>query len=474
MAFNSFAFFAFLGAVYGAYLTLGRRAQNALLLAASYAFYAFWDWRFVGLLWLSTALAYSLGRALGATDDVRRRRLLLWTGVACNVALLGVLKYADFFVGSFVEALAALGIRTSWTSLHIVLPVGISFYTFQSLGYVIDVYRRRVDPTRDPLDLALFVAFFPLLVAGPIERATHLLPQLRAARTVSTELALRGGYLILLGLFKKVVVADGLAPTVDAVFERAVPASGSQVLCALYLFCLQIYADFSGYSDIARGVAKLFGIELIKNFKTPYFSASPAEFWTRWHISLSSWVRDYLYTPMAVHFMRKSDRKIEEFKPHLYAMVLMGLWHGAAWTYVAWGVFHGVLLIVWAALRWPRRARALRTRVPRALWGLVFFHLTCIAMLIFRATSLAQVATFMQALVTDFGRAGPQLAPPPLAALLGVPVLVALDWLSFRNSSERFYEKWPAPLRGGIYALLCLLLAMGGANAPAKFIYVQF
>jgi alginate O-acetyltransferase complex protein AlgI len=480
--FNSFAFFAFLAVVYVAYLCLGmprerRKAQNALLLLASYFFYACWDWRFLGLIGLSTLVDYALANAIATAPDDQKRLRWLHVAIVFNIGVLGVFKYTNFFVGSFVDLMNTLGLRANWNTLRIILPVGISFYTFQSLGYLIDVYRRRVEPVRSLLDCALFISFFPLLVSGPIERATTLLPQLQAPRRLTVDGTLRGCYLILFGLFKKVVVADGLAPSVDAVFAQTTPTSGVQVLAAVYLFCIQIYADFSGYSDIARGVAKLFGIELTKNFLTPYFSASPAEFWTRWHISLSAWVRDYIYTPMAVYFMRKSERRIEEFKPHLYAMTLMGLWHGAAWTYVVWGVFHGSLLIVWSAVRWPKRLRGVRKRVPKALWVLLFFHLTCFAMLIFRADSLAQLVRFSAAVFTNFR--GPvawsgQIAPPPLAALLGGPLLIVLDSLAFWHASERFYEKWPRPLRAGMYALLALLLAMGGANEPAKFIYIQF
>lgn len=474
MLFNSFAFFGFLGVVYAVYRLLGTRAQNYWLLCASYVFYGAWDWRFLGLIWLSTAVDYTLARAIGAAADERRRTWLVRVAVVFNVGLLGVFKYTDFFIGSFVDLMHTLGVQLNWTSLHIILPVGISFYTFQALGYVLDVYRKRTQPIDDPVECALFVAFFPQLVSGPIERAPTLVPQFHEPRVLTLEVTLRGCYLILFGLFKKVVVADGLAPSVDAVFAQATPASGSQVLFAVYVFCLQIYADFSGYSDIARGVAKLFGIDLAKNFMTPYFAASPAEFWTRWHISLSAWVRDYIYTPMAVHFMRQSERRIDELKPHMYAMVLMGLWHGAAWTYVFWGVFHGALLMVWIGVRWPKRLKPWRKRVPRAAWVLLFFHLTCFAMLIFRADTLQQVGTFMRALVLHFGTLRPELVTPPLAAVLGVPVLMLSDCLAYSHSTDRFYEKWPRPVRAGMYALITLLLAMGSANEPAKFIYVQF
>jgi len=436
-------------------------------------FYGCWDWRFLGLIWLSTGVDYAFARAIGRSTDERRRLWLLQAGLVFNLGILGVFKYANFFVGSWVDLMGLFGIRVSWTSLHIILPVGISFYTFQALGYLIDVYRKRIEPIDDPVEHGLFIAFFPQLVSGPIERATHMLPQLRNARVLSLEVSVRASYLILLGLFKK-AVADGLAPSVDAVFAQAQPASGSQVLLAVYVFCLQIYADFSGYTDIARGVAKLFGIDLVENFMTPYFSASPAEYWTRWHISLSTWVRDYVYTPMAIYFMRKSERRIEEFKPHVYSMVLMGLWHGAAWTYVVWGLYHGLLLVLWAGVRWPKRLRPWRKRVPRAAWMVVFFQLTGLGMLIFRADTLQQLGTFVHALFFQFGTLPPTFMTPPMAALLGAPILVLLDIVTYLKISDRFYETWPRPARAGLYAVISLLLAMGSANEPAKFIYFQF
>jgi D-alanyl-lipoteichoic acid acyltransferase DltB (MBOAT superfamily) len=474
MTFNSLVFFAFFATVYVLYRALGHKAQNRMLLVASYVFYAAWDWRFLGLLFATTVVDFVVGRKLhSATGEVHRKRLLM-VSLTMNLGLLGFFKYFNFFVGSLVDLLTQLGLHLDWRSLHIILPVGLSFYTFQSLSYAIDVYRRELEPADDFLDFALFVAFFPQLVAGPIERAKHLLPQVYAPRRLETQEQLRGCYLILVGLFKKIVIADGLASTVNEVFGETWHTSGSEVLIASCLFTLQIFGDFSGYSDVARGTAKVLGFDLMKNFKTPLFAASPSEYWTRWHVSLSSWVKDYVYFPMALAFMRRGTTKLNEIQPHFYSMALMGLWHGAAWTYVVWGFFHGAVLVVWSTLKWPKRYRHLRKRVPRAFWIAVYLQITIFSMMIFRADSLPQVGRFTKALLSDFGKWSGFLTTPNLPALIGLPLLLALEWMAYRNQSELFYQRWPRPMRASLYTTLLLLISLGASNAPAEFIYFQF
>lgn len=473
MVFNSINFFVFLAIVYALYRVLGHRAQNRMLLVASYVFYGAWDWRFLSLIGASTLIDYVVGRMVHAASDDARRKHLLWISLAANLGLLGVFKYFNFFVGSFANLMSLLGLPFDYQTLNIILPVGISFYTFQTLSYTIDVYRKELEPTENFLDFALFVAFFPQLVAGPIERAKNLLPQVCEPRTMDRQQALRGCYLILIGLFKKVVIADGLATTVNAVFDETWRVSGAEIWLASVLFTLQIFCDFSGYTDIARGTAKLLGFDLMKNFKTPFFAASPSEYWTRWHISLSSWVKDYVYFPMAFAYLRRGDTKLNEYKPHIYSMALMGLWHGAAWNYVIWGLFGGVMLVIWSAIKWPKRYKQYRKRVPKAFWIAVYLQVTIFSMMLFRADSLDQMGRFAIAIFSNPSWSG-HLAVPNFATLPAVPLLLMLEWLAFRSQSELFYQRWPRPARAGLYTVLLFLLCLGSSNAPADFIYFQF
>jgi len=474
MLFNSTEFLAFLTVVYGLYLVLPHRGQNWLLLIASYVFYGWWDWRFLGLIAFTTTLDYLVSLKVWRTEDPRTKKGFLTVSILCNLGLLGAFKYFNFFVQSFIDLAARIGWHIDWTPLHIILPVGISFFTFQSISYSIDVYRGHLAPPRRFSDFALFVAFFPQLVAGPIQRATHLLPQVVEPRRVQLDQVTRGGFLILYGLFKKTVIADGLAEGVNAVYNTASGNSGIDVALATYLFVLQIYCDFSGYTDIARGVSKLMGFNLSKNFMTPFYASSPSEYWTRWHISLSSWVKDYVYLPLALRYMRRGDDKLNEYKPHVYAMVLMGLWHGAAWTYVLWGVYHGFMLVAWDALKWPKALKPYRKRIPKAFWIFFYFHITAVSLLIFRAGSLRQVFDLMRAMTGGISLRHLNLPIPPTATLLGIPILLALDFLAFRNASDLFYRKWRDAERGALVAVLFVLVLMGWSNAPAEFIYFQF
>ena len=339
MLFPTVTFAIFLTLVLGAHtVLLGRpRAWKATMLAASYVFYAWWDWRFLTLIWLSTAVDFVAGRALMASASPTRRRLLLVLSLATNLGMLGFFKYADFFVESFVNLMADLGLAVSAQPLGIILPVGISFYTFQTMSYSIDIYRGRLEPTESLLDFALFVGFFPQLVAGPIVRARDFLAQLATDdRTpIDTGRSLR---LILGGLFKKIVIADVLATElVDGVFANPGGATGLETLLAIYGYALQIYGDFSGYSDIAIGIALLLGFRFGDNFDQPYRAASLQEFWRRWHISLSSWLRDYLYVSLG----GSRRGRLLTYRNLLITMLLGGLWHGAGWTFVVWGALHG-------------------------------------------------------------------------------------------------------------------------------------
>jgi D-alanyl-lipoteichoic acid acyltransferase DltB (MBOAT superfamily) len=416
-----------------------------------------------------------IARIAGSPDD-RYRKLLIFASVLVNLAFLGFFKYCNFLVDSAEHALRAVGLDPTSFHLSVVLPVGISFYTFQSLSYTIDAYRRRVAPTANFWDFALFVAYFPPMVAGPIERARHLLPQLTRPRRIRLSQSLDGLVLILLGLFKKVAIADGIAPSVAAVFASSGLVSHSDVIFATLLFAIQIFCDFSGYSDIARGVSKLFGIELMLNFNLPYFSRNPSEFWRRWHISLSSWLRDYLYIALGGNRLGAARTYLNLFA----TMLLGGLWHGAAWNYVLWGAYQGTLLAAHRLLTGGREspeAPAGSTGARPLLTALkigVFFLFCCYGWLLFRAHSFEQIKTFTS-LLFGFGTAGPSvISKPTTSALLGILVLGLLQFLDYRAGKLESFNRWPPALQGLLYAIVIFILVMGTSNAPVQFIYFQF
>jgi D-alanyl-lipoteichoic acid acyltransferase DltB (MBOAT superfamily) len=405
MLFSTWTFFVFFAVVLAVLPRLAPRWQNRFLLAASFVFYGWWDWRFLALLIVTILVDFVVGVKLDTVDAPRTRKTWLCVSLASNLGILGFFKYWNFFVESASAALQALGLGAVSSRLDIVLPVGISFYTFQSLSYIIDVYRRQVPAVRRLEDYALFVSYFPQLVAGPIERTAHLLPQLLSPRRPSPDRWVAGGWLITRGLFKKVVIADNLAVWADSVFAMPSWDNGLVCLVGLYAFAFQIYGDFSGYSDMARGVSRLMGIDLMVNFRVPYLSETPAEFWRRWHISLSSWLRDYVFLPISFAVSRRIDEpRVWGVRADYWiytigivaTMLLGGLWHGAAWTFVAWGLFHGLLLAAFRAVprRWLQKPRWAPLRV------VVMFHLACAGWLLFRAADLAQASAFAHAMTT--------------------------------------------------------------------------
>src|SRR6056297_1160545 len=317
------------------------KAQNILIFIASYIFYGWWDWRFLSLIAFSTVVDYAVGRKLSQTSSETHRKTLLWVSIAVNIGLLGFFKYFNFFAENLYELLSSIGFQPNRTSLDIILPVGISFYTFQTLSYTIDVYRRKIKPTRDFIAFGAFVSFFPQLVAGPIERASHLLPQFFSARRFNYRKAVDGSQQILWGLFKKVVIADKCGELADLIFNNSADLNGSSLILGTVFFSFQIYGDFSGYSDIAIGIARLLGFDLKQNFAFPYFSRDIAEFWRRWHISLSTWFRDYLYIPLGGSRggLRMKIRNI------FIIFLVSGFWHGANWTFIFWGGLHALFYI---------------------------------------------------------------------------------------------------------------------------------
>jgi len=471
MQFNSWIFPIFFAVVYAGYLGLGMgrtRAQNAWLLVASWVFYGCWDWRFLGLLALSTLIDFVLARRIEASDDERTRKRLLLVSVGTNLGILGFFKYFDFFLESTVRLVERMGFQPDVTTLGIVLPVGISFYTFQTLSYTLDVHRRRMPATDDLMSFALFVGFFPQLVAGPIERARQLLPQIQNPRRITAGAVEAGVWLIVWGYFKKTVIADQAALVANPIFAGWEGARGLEPLLGVLGFTIHIYCDFSGYSDIARGLAKLMGFEFMLNFRLPYLATGPADFWRRWHVSLSTWLRDYLYVPLGGN--RGGPWRL--YRNLFVTMALGGLWHGAAWPYVIWGSYHGALLV---AERFVRDVRGGR----EDSFGLVgewtrivlFWPLMLIGMGIVRCESVPQFLSLWSAQSLE-------LTP---RATQGFGTLLYFTWpLVVMQLAQHFSKdllvalRLPVVLRGLLVGLLLLAMLVFGVREPVEFFYFQF
>ena len=469
MLFNSFEYAFFLIVVLVAYhLVLRRRLQNLLLLGASYWFYAAWDYRFLTLIWISTIVDYVVGLRLAAIGEgcsSGRRRLWLTVSLATNLGLLGFFKYYGFFVDSAVDLLDGFGLGVSTSTLSIVLPVGISFYTFQTLSYTIDIWRGKIEPTRDPVDFALFEAFFPQLVAGPIERASRLLPQIQRDRRISGDDVSAGLYLILVGLVRKVVIADTAGLIADKYFADPGGYGTVELVAGILLYSLQIYGDFAGYSNIARGSARLLGFDLMRNFRHPYFSASVTEFWQRWHISLSSWLRDYLYIPLGGnrHGVRRTYVNL------MATMLLGGLWHGASWNFVLWGALHGVYLAGHRLIT-ARRQAAGRRQLPTSAGIAITFPLVAVTWLTFRLTDMAALGENLEGL-TRWG-SGDVVALFPVVMLLLIVLLIDLPQHD-TDDEMALLNRSPAT-KGALAGTAIVLLILSGGGLDTPFIYFQF
>ncbi len=479
MLFNSLEFFVFFAVVYSLYLVLNHRLQNRMLLVASYVFYGAWDWRFLSLIFTSTVLDYFCGLKIHESDNAKKRKLFLFFSVAGNLSILGFFKYYNFFIDNMQTLLSVLGLHVRIPFIEILLPIGISFYTFQTMSYTIDIYRRQMAPTRKFLDFALFVAFFPQLVAGPIERARNLLPQILTPRNFNRSMFYEGCYLIFWGLFQKAVVADNLARLVDPVISARAPYQGFQVLLAVYAFTFQIFCDFAGYSNIARGLGKCMGFDIMVNFNLPFFVTNIQEYWQKWHISLSSWIRDYLYFPLFGRLKWiKGNTRI--YITLLITMSLMGLWHGSAWTYVLWGLYHGILLVLYVMVRpWLQKRINPVTGPGKTLWKWVritfMFHVTAFGMLIFRAQSFSQVMAMFHDFVFNFNIGRAHLLTRDITHLVFFScLLVTVQFYQY------FKEDLMAVYRGNVYLksafyLVCLVLFLFyGINEGKEFIYFQF
>lgn len=475
MLFNSAEFIIFFLVLYALYVVLPHRPQNLLLLAGSYIFYAAWDWRFLSLILISTVIDYYCARAIVRSDTPRRKKAFLTVSMISNLGLLGIFKYTNFFVHSMISLLDRFGMEVSPLTLNIILPMGISFYTFQTMSYTIDVYRGQLKPAVNILDFALYVTLFPQLVAGPIERASNLFPQVIRPRNISRYGITHGAYLIFWGYFQKVFIADNIAPLVEKLFDGSAPYNGIHVLLGLYAFALQIYCDFAGYSNIARGLAFCMGFRFMLNFNLPYFATNPSDFWGRWHISLSTWLRDYLYIPLG------GNRKGTWFTYRNLAltMILGGLWHGAAWNFVLWGIYQGALLI---GHRWYRSIRPfVAPAVPwkaaalRVLHTVGFFHLVCIGWLLFRAESLQQIGLMLSALFTNFAWPSRIILENLMAAILFFGgLMMVIEWFQFKTGDLYVVLKWPLPVRVAVYLLMFYGLVIFGVQDAQSFIYFQF
>jgi D-alanyl-lipoteichoic acid acyltransferase DltB (MBOAT superfamily) len=477
MLFNSLTFIVFFIIVYTLYIGFHKRLkiQNFLLLVASYIFYGYWDWRFLILIWISTLTDYIIGRALGKTDiapsNRSKRKILLAISIIVNLSLLGFFKYFNFFVDSFANLLQLFGLEADPIALSIVLPVGISFYTFQTMSYTIDIYRNRMRPTNNLLNFAVFVAFFPQLVAGPIERAKNLLPQIEKRRIFIVDQITVGIYLILWGYFKKVVIADNVSSIANQVFNNYPEYAGLDIILGVVAFAIQIYGDFSGYSDIARGISRLMGFELMVNFRLPYFAIDPSDFWNRWHISLSTWLRDYLYIPLGGN--RKGT--LNTYRNLFLTMLLGGLWHGAAWNFVIWGGYHGVLLILYRLFdRKPAHEDPWRgdfSYVVVIAKMAVMFVLTMIGWLIFRSTSVEQI----RYMLTSVSLVPSSDSMTFITELLffGLPLFI-IQLYQYIKRDLLIVPKFRTLLRLTLYGLSLVWIILFGAREATEFIYFQF
>lgn len=471
MLFNSITYFIFLATVFSCYwfvFKFSHKLQIILLLISSYIFYGWWDYRFLSLIFLSTLVDYLVGIELEKEDKPRRRNILLSLSVIFNIGMLFTFKYYNFFIENFRSLSESLGFAVNYYSLRIILPVGISFYTFQTLSYTIDVWKKRIPATRDFLRFATFVSFFPQLVAGPIERASNLLPQFFEKKKFNADQAISGINLIIWGLFKKVVIADNCAVYVNSVFENYQEQNSLTLILGAFYFAFQIYGDFSGYSDIAIGTARLFGFDLMRNFDYPYFSRNISEFWRRWHISLSTWFRDYVYIPLGGSrgSLPISIRNI------FIVFLISGLWHGANWTFLAWGGIHAFLFIPAFLNRKNYKANKSNAGI-KDIFKIVFtFFVVCIAWVFFRAENVFKALNYLKRSFSqgDFSITYLAIERYNIEFVAVISFFVVMEWLS------RFREHpFTGRFKYAILTLIILLILMMGKFFDYKeFIYFQF
>ncbi|WP_271766992.1 MBOAT family O-acyltransferase [Aquimarina algiphila] len=483
MLFNSLDFFIFLPIVFVLYWFIFYKKlqiQNFFILTASYIFYGLWDWRFLFLILASTLVDFFVGKAIHSSDTNRKRKSWLWVSIVFNIGLLGFFKYYNFFIGSWVDFLSFFGyeLKSTWT-LQIILPVGISFYTFQTMSYSLDIYYKRLTPTKNFIAFATFVSFFPQLVAGPIERASNLLSQITTKRLFNYIQCTEGLKLILWGLFKKVVIADSIAPIVDDIFANYSDYPASTLILGVSLFSFQVYGDFSGYSDIAIGTAKLFGIELMSNFKFPTFSRNVAEYWQRWHVSLSTWFRHYVYIPLGGNRVGK----LKSIRNIIIIFLVSGFWHGANWTFIIWGAIHALLYI--PVFLMGRNRIYMNTVVAENKWFpsikeiaqiLLTFSLVTFSRVFFRSESISDAFGFLQQICSDFTYKNYQ---HPLGYRM-IDYFILLGIFILYEFRIRRDERSPFKFKSRITRFLAYTLVILGMllffddNIDRSFIYFQF
>jgi len=477
MLFNSLEFFVFLPIVFAIYWLIGgknMKTQNLLIAVASYIFYGWWDWKFLSLILFSSIIDYSVGLALSKIEKPSKRKLLLWISISINLGFLGFFKYYNFFIDSLIDSFTFFGNELHISTLNIILPVGISFYTFQTLSYTIDVYNKKMKPTKDFISFAAFVSFFPQLVAGPIERSTNLLPQFYNKRSFDYANAVVGLRQVLWGLFKKVVIADNCAKYANIIFNNYDDYSGSTLLLGAFFFAFQIYGDFSGYSDIAIGISKLFGFNLKRNFAFPYFSRDIAEFWRRWHISLSTWFRDYLYIPLG----GSKGGTTMKLRNTFIIFIVSGFWHGANWTFVVWGILNALYFLPLLLLNKNRlntnivaEGKYLPTLKEFGQMAVTFF-ITLIAWVFFRANNVTHAIDYLYNTfnLSIFNK----IEIFPSTILLLTLFFIIVEWLGrtgeFAIEKIEFMNK---PLRWSFYILIIILM-FSFTGEQQEFIYFQF
>ena len=480
MLFISLDFAVFLPIVFVLYWFVTNhnlKLQNALIVAASYVFYGWWDWRFLSLIIFSTVLDYSIGRRLKYEENKKTRKVLLWTSIIVNLGFLGFFKYYNFFLDNFIAAFSLFGQEIQANSLNIILPVGISFYTFQTLSYSIDVYKKKLEPTEDFIAFSAFVCFFPQLVAGPIERATNLLPQFYKKRTFEYDKAVDGMRQILWGLFKKVVIADNCAEYANLIFNNYQDYNGSALLLGAIFFTFQIYGDFSGYSDIAIGTSKLFGFNLMQNFATPYFSRDIAEFWRRWHISLSTWFRDYLYIPLG----GSRGGTWVKVRNTFIIFLISGFWHGSNWTFIVWGGLNALYFIPLLLLKRNRtnlgevaEGRMLPNFRELFQMGTTFL-LTVLAWVFFRAENVYKGIDYLQRVLSSSLFSSPYFSNGTLAipTIIFTLIMIYIEWKNRHELHALMTVSNDLKIRYFTYFLLAILILFN-LNKEQNFIYFQF
>lgn len=482
MIFNSIDFAIFLPIVFILYWFVFQkniRIQNILIVIASYTFYGWWDWRFLGLILFSTIVDYTIGLLLKKQEDNNKRKYLLYTSIFINLGLLGFFKYYNFFVSNFVEAFTFLGTKPNIDTLNIILPIGISFYTFQTLSYTIDVYKRKLEPTNDFIAFSAFVTFFPQLVAGPIERAVDLLPQFYKKRTFDYSKAVDGLRQVLWGLFKKIVIADNCAEYANIIFNNYTEHSGLMLILGALFFAFQIYGDFSGYSDIAIGTSRLFGFNLMQNFAFPYFSRDIAEFWRRWHISLNTWFRDYIYIPLG----GSRGGSFMKIRNTFIIFIISGFWHGANWTFIFWGLINAIYflpLLINNRNRVNMGTVAEGKKLPNrkeVLQILSTFVITIFAWIFFRAENISHAFSYISRIFSSSILSSSNFKALPdfqITSILLI-IFIIIEWIGREQqyAIQKLGLKWKSSLRYLMYFILILSLFFFGGEEQ-QFIYFQF